>query len=174
DWGDNFPAKIIPLGQPLSNRPCDAGRMNKKETFIKAVQILAPDDQIIYQAARRVSEEGLPAAPGGAALEFVVAMQRMRAPAWPCKTRFKSCSRRTDAPSACPVAHDPIALKHALKIKSAEFWLKLGQPDQALLEIKSLPERLQKHPSVIKAHLAVVRASRELSESSQSESTDAP
>ena len=85
DWGDNFPAKIIPLGQPLSNRPCDAGRMNKKETFIKAVQILAPDDQIIYQAARRVSEQGLPAAPGGAALEFVVGMQRMRAPAWPCR-----------------------------------------------------------------------------------------
>src|SRR6266702_102541 len=101
--------------------------MNKKENFIRAVQILAPPDQIMQQAARRVSEEGLPAATVGAALEFVVAMQRMRAPAWPCKTRFKLAHRRLAAHTTCPVAQESLPLKHALKVKSAEFWLKLGQ-----------------------------------------------
>src|SRR2546426_12217362 len=110
--------------------------MNKKENFLKAVQILAPNDQFIHQAALCVSEESLPAAPGGAALEFVVAMQRLTGPAWQCKTRFKLAHRRSAAHTSCSVAQNPIALKHALKLKSAEFWLKLGQPDQALLEIK--------------------------------------
>ena len=136
--------------------------MNKKESFLKAVQILAPDDQFILQSAQCVSEESLPVAPGGAALEFVVAMQRLTRPAWRCKTRFKSPGR----PSTIPIPRSPIPLKHALKLKSAEFWLKLGQPDQALLEIKSLPEKLQNHPSVIKAHLAIVRVARELKEPS--------
>ena len=133
--------------------------MNKKENFLKAVQILAPNDQFIHQAALCVSEESLPAAPGGAALEFVVAMQRLTRPAWRCKTRFKLAQRRSAA-HTCPVAQKPLALKHALKVKSVEFWLKLGQPAQALAEIKSLPEKFQNHASVIKAHLAVVRAAR--------------
>ena len=146
--------------------------MNKKENFLKAVQILAPDNQFIYQAAHCVSEESLPAALGGSALEFVVAMQRLTRPAWQCKTRFKLSRRRCAARTSCSVAQKPLALKHALKVKSVEFWLKLGQPDQALLEIKSLPEKFQNHPSVLKAHLAIVRAARELSESS-SELTNA-
>ena len=147
--------------------PCDSGRMNKKESFIRAVRILAPDDQIIHQAARRVSEDGLPAAPGGAALEFVVAMQRMRVPAWPCKARFKSFGRGSHKPNNATASESQIRLEDAIRVKAAEFWLKLGQPEQALLEIKSLPERLQKHPSVVKVHLAVMRAARELNESSQ-------
>src|SRR5438876_5662304 len=109
--------------------------MNKKERFLKAVQILAPDDQFILQSAHCVAEDSLPAAPGGAALEFVVAMQRLTRPAWRCKTRFKLAQRRSATHTSCAVAQDPLALKHALKVKSAEFWLKLGQPDQALLEI---------------------------------------
>src|SRR6266699_1086632 len=72
--------------------------MNKKESFLKAVQILAPDDQFILQSAHCVAEESLPDTPGGAALEFVVAMQRLTRPAWQCKTRFKSSSPRTDSP----------------------------------------------------------------------------
>jgi len=147
--------------------------MNKKEHFLKAVQILAPNDQFILQSAQCVAEESLPAAPGGAALEFVVAMQRLTRPAWRCKTRFKLADHRSAARTSCPVAQKPLLLKHALKVKSVEFWLKLGQPAQALAEIKSLPEKFQNHPSVIKAHLAVVRATRELNDSSQTESTNA-
>ncbi len=71
--------------------------MNKKENFLKAVQILAPDDQFILQSAHCVAEESLPAAPGGAALEFIVAMQRLTRQAWACKARFKLTHRRSVA-----------------------------------------------------------------------------
>src|SRR6266446_9412418 len=98
--------------------------MNKKENFLKAVQILAPDDQFILQSAHCVAEESLPAAPGGAALEFIVAMQRLTRQAWACKARFKLTHRRSVARTSCSLAKNPIALKHALKVKSAEFWLK--------------------------------------------------
>ena len=57
-------------------------------------------------------------------------------------------------------------LEDDIRVKSAEFWLKLGRPDQALAEIQSLPRSAQNHPSVLKVHLAVVRAARELNESS--------
>ena len=143
--------------------------MNNKETFLKAVQILAPDNQFIRQAANCVSEESLPAATGAAALEFVVEMQRLTNPAWPCMNRFKLTRRRPRAHTSHPVAQNPIALKHALRVKSAEFWLKLGQPDAALQEIESLPEKLQSHLSVLRVRLAIVRAARELNESSQTE-----
>ncbi len=50
--------------------------MNRKQQFLQAVQILAPNDQFIYDAAQRIPEEVLPIAPGGVALELVVAMQQ--------------------------------------------------------------------------------------------------
>ena len=156
----NTTSKIILLGQRLSMRPCEYGRMNTIESFIKAVQILAPDDQIIHQAARRVGEKGLPANPGGAALESVVPMQRMKAPAWPCKARFRSF--RSGSHKLVNAQMNEIELEVAIRIKSAEFWLKLGHPDLALLELKGLPGRLKKHPCVLSTHLAVIRASREL------------
>ena len=52
--------------------------MNRKQMFLQAVQILAPGDEFILQAAQLVREEVLPARPGGAALEFVAAMERVR------------------------------------------------------------------------------------------------
>ncbi len=39
-----------------------------------------------------------------------------------------------------------LPLRDALLIKSAEFWLKLGQPVQALLELEQLPANVQEHP----------------------------
>src|SRR5438045_1039391 len=98
--------------------------MNENESFLNAVQILAPNDLFIHQAALCVNEESLTAAPGSAALKFVVAMQRLTNPPWPCKTRFKSPGR----PRTIPIPRSLIPLEHALKVKSAEFWLKLGQP----------------------------------------------
>jgi len=52
--------------------------MKRKLKFMQAVRILAPDDQFIHQAAERVREGALPAFPGGAALEFVAAMEKLR------------------------------------------------------------------------------------------------
>ncbi len=72
--------------------------MNRKERFLTAVRILAPEDTSILQAAACVSEDSLPLAPGGVALEFVVAMQRAHSPA-PCWDRFKSFAGRHADPS---------------------------------------------------------------------------
>ena len=36
----------------------------------------------------------------------------------------------------------------AMRIKSAEFWLKLGHTGEALLELQRLPRRLWSHRSV--------------------------
>lgn len=36
--------------------------------------------------------------------------------------------------------------RDALRVKSAEFWLKLGEPYPALLELQHLPDRIQTHP----------------------------
>src|SRR5260370_5786427 len=72
DFLENFS-----LGQSLSRCLCDDGRMKRKQQFLKAIQILAPGDTFIRKAAERVTEESLPVAPGGAALELVVAMQKL-------------------------------------------------------------------------------------------------
>ena len=91
-----------------------------------------------------------------------MALQGTNPSAWRCKARFKFSHK----PSNAPAAQTEIGFEEAIRIKSAGFWLKLAQPDQALREIKSLPERLQNHPSVLKTHLAAIRAVRELSEHS--------
>src|SRR5262249_16797639 len=49
-------------------------KMNKRQKFIQAVRILAPDNNFIIELAHRVREDDLPTCPGGAALEFVAAL----------------------------------------------------------------------------------------------------
>jgi len=39
-----------------------------------------------------------------------------------------------------------LSLKDALRIKSAEMWLRLGEPKSALLELQRLRRRAWKHP----------------------------
>ena len=39
-----------------------------------------------------------------------------------------------------------IQLGHALRVKSAEYWLKLGLPMQALLDLQELPAEALRHP----------------------------
>jgi hypothetical protein len=36
--------------------------------------------------------------------------------------------------------------RDALRVRSAEYWLKLGEPYPALLELERLPDRAQSHP----------------------------
>ena len=142
----------------------DDARVKRKGIFLKARQILAPNDPSIQQAAQRVTERQLPVAPGGVALAFVAAMQDVPNPSWPCKARFKGRLPRSEKSENNAAPQPQIGLSHAIRIKSAEFWLKLGESEQALLEIRALPERLQKHSSVLKIHLAIVRAARESSD----------
>jgi hypothetical protein len=51
---------------------------NRKMQFLLAVRILAPNDKFILNLAGRVREGALPPFPGGAALEFVAALCRLR------------------------------------------------------------------------------------------------
>ncbi len=133
--------------------PATIARMNnetcktRKRKFMQAVQILAPGDQFIYQAAQRISEERLPAFPGGAALEVVVAFQKLRVPiSIPIKPNPHSS---TSFPGRLP-------LSHALRVKSAEFWLMLGEADQALRELEALPKSAWNQPLAVKARVAAL------------------
>ena len=145
----------------MSMDPCDDARVKRKGIFLKARQILAPNDPSIQQAAQRVTEQQLPVTPSGVALAFVGAMHDVPNPSWPCRARFKGRLPRSEKSENNATPQPQIGLSHAIRIKSAEFWLKLGESEQALLEIRALPERLQKHSSVLKIHLAIVRAARE-------------
>jgi hypothetical protein len=141
--------------------------MNRKQQFLNAVRILAPDDQTILVAAREVREELLPIAPGGAALEFVAAMKRMRSPSrctafLPAIRQRRSC--RGGGKPGKPGAH-ALSLSHSLRVRSAEYWLRLGEPVQALMELERLSEVSKRHPSALKVHLEAVRVLREMNES---------
>jgi len=68
-------------------------KMNKKQKFIQAVRILAPDNNFIIELAHRVREDDLPTCPGGAALEFVAALMGITG---------NRCPRRA---IRCPIAH---------------------------------------------------------------------
>ena len=37
-------------------------------------------------------------------------------------------------------------MRNAVKLRSAEFWLQLGQPMQALSELRQVPLRVRTHP----------------------------
>jgi hypothetical protein len=41
---------------------------------------------------------------------------------------------------------DRIPFRDALKVKSAELWLQLGQPSEALKELETVSERARQHP----------------------------
>jgi hypothetical protein len=62
---------------------------NKKQQFLNAVRILAPNDSFILNLASRFDEASLPQFPGGVALKFVVAIQSLRnhSPVTLCRAR---------------------------------------------------------------------------------------
>jgi len=39
-----------------------------------------------------------------------------------------------------------ISIRNAVRLRSAELWLQLGQPMQALSELRRVPLRIRKHP----------------------------
>src|SRR5690349_1817991 len=103
----------------------------------------------------------MPQAPGDFAPGFTGSLREMHHAGWPCKGRFK-CPLNTKPQTGNEPAQQPeVELSEALRIKSAEMWLKLGEVKQALLEIGSVPESLKNHPWVIRIHLAIVRAASE-------------
>ena len=139
----------------MSKCQCDGARMKRKQQFLRAVQILAPGDRFILKAAQSVPEESLPVAPGGAALQLVVAMQKLRS--------AQSQDFPAQEPDCCKT-EGQLSMRHALHIQSARYWLELGEVDEALLELGALSTDAFNHPSAVKTRLAVVRATRKLNE----------
>jgi hypothetical protein len=58
---------------------------HRKQQFMDAVQILAPDDAGLLEFARRVREAELRSVPGAAALEFVANVSNLRSAAGACR-----------------------------------------------------------------------------------------
>ena len=59
---------------------------------------------------------------------------------------------------------DALLLKASLQIKAAEYWLKLGEADQALRELEALPSRFWKHRWALKTRIAAMGVLRERDE----------
>ena len=129
---------------------------DRKSKFLSAVQILAPHDQFIHKAAQRIPAEQLSAYPGAAALEFVVAVQKLRQPLQDLQIRATKNKQRSGS-----VGLAKLPISDALRIKGAEYWLKLGEADEALRELERLPGLTWKHPAALKARIAALGMLRE-------------
>jgi hypothetical protein len=51
-----------------------------------------------------------------------------------------------------------LPIDEALQIKAAEYWLKLGEADQALRELESLPQRTWNNPAAVKVRVSAIGA----------------
>ena len=49
-----------------------------------------------------------------------------------------------------------LSLPHALRVLSAEYWLSLGEPDQAFRELELLPNGPWGHPLAVKVRVAAL------------------
>jgi hypothetical protein len=49
-----------------------------------------------------------------------------------------------------------LSLSHALRIKSAELWMQLGHPREALAELERLPAGRQAHPRALKVRILAI------------------
>jgi hypothetical protein len=132
--------------------------MKRKQQFLRAIEILAPGDQFILKTAQSVPEESLPLAPGGAAVELVVALQKLKPEA---SRDFSPPNRREPERGG---RENQLSMSHALRIQSAHYWLKLGEVDQALLELGALSTKACNHPLAVKARVAVLQTARKLKE----------
>jgi hypothetical protein len=54
-----------------------------------------------------------------------------------------------------------LPINHALHIKAAEFWLRLGEADQALRELENLPSRIWRCSWALKTRSAAIGALRD-------------
>jgi hypothetical protein len=60
-----------------------------------------------------------------------------------------------------PKPRPNLPINHALQIKAAEYWLKLGEADQALRELEALPTRIWRCRWALKTRIAAIRLLRE-------------
>jgi hypothetical protein len=82
----------------------------------------------------------------------------------PCIVRFELPPLRQRKFEETAPSLDQLPFEHALRVKSAEFWLKLGEPDQAMIELRRLSRNSRRHPLAIKVQLRVILAARGISD----------
>jgi hypothetical protein len=58
-------------------------------------------------------------------------------------------------------SNEELPINDALQIKAAEYWLKLGDADQALKELEALPSRIWRCSLAIKIRIAAIGMLRE-------------
>jgi hypothetical protein len=58
----------------------------------------------------------------------------------------------------------PLTIRDSLQIKAAEYWLRLGEADEALKELEALPSRIWTCGWALKTRIAAMGALRERSE----------
>jgi|GEM_PF-2693682 len=51
-----------------------------------------------------------------------------------------------------------ISLQNEVRLRSAELWLELGHPMEALTELQRLPLRIRKHPKAMRVCRSVYNA----------------
>ena len=69
----------------------------------------------------------------------------------PCAVPEKPRPGQTTRPSG------QLSLPHALRVASANYWLKLGEADEALRELEALPRPAWNHPSAVAVKVDAVR-----------------
>ena len=82
-------------------------------------------------------------------------------------------SSKISAPSAIKIPEPRVqspnnpgqpSLSHAIRVKTAEYWLKLGDADQALKELERLPRTTWTQPWVVRIRVAAVGTLRQRDE----------
>ncbi len=131
------------LGQNLSKRLCDTRRMKQRQLFSRPVQRRVPAHQLARGPQPHGPEQNLLGAAGGTAIQFVGQEEAS------VDDETKGCGQENQ-----------LSMGYALRIKSAQYWLQLGEVDQALLELGALSTTASDHPLAVKARLAVLQAVR--------------
>ena len=79
-----------------------------------------------------------------------------------CAARSKSPGQKwLRPPNRYYSGYVPVPLEHAVRAKSAEFWLRLSEPLEALAELENVPHWARRNRWVHRLHVAAVRAVRD-------------
>jgi hypothetical protein len=78
-----------------------------------------------------------------------------------CAARSRSLGQKWLRRPQIYSADVPVRLEHAVRAKSAEFWLRLSEPLEALAEIENIPHPARRKGWVHRLHEAAVRAARD-------------
>ena len=75
-------------------------------------------------------------------MEFVAAFQELRKSTnLPIKSNARRSGRHKLGRHQARAGKSRLPLSHALRVRSAEYWLRLGEVDQALRELEALPQK---------------------------------